>query len=250
MNDPSYDFFGSGTTSSPAEPAPAPVPVRPDAVAARPGSAPQQTYATPVGRVNQFGTPVGVGTTPTGPFAAAGIGAAPTSGPGMVTTWQGPPVHARAAARAAVDPGAPRNVRAVAVFGALAGLVTVIGVSQYFAFKQLVDQTMTAETSGATSSSAVLTDSLAGTLLGVMLVGLVILATVTLVLLVGGVATLANQRWGGWMLVIAYGLYALGQLYSFAHGGYSLFGGVFALIAVVLLLVLVTGDGRRWLMSR
>jgi hypothetical protein len=83
-----------------------------------------------------------------------------------------------------------------------------------------------------------------------MLVGLVILAAVTAVLLVGGVATLADRRWGGWLLVGAYALYALGQLYSFANGGFSLFGGIFAAISVVLLLVLVTGDGLKWLLGR
>jgi hypothetical protein len=255
MNDPSYDFFGSGTTASSATPAPADPMLRPDVRVARPADGGPATYATPTGLVNQFGTPVDVPATPTGPVAAAGIGAAPTSAPGMVTTWQGPPMPSRAAARAAAaDPGVPRNVQAVAVlaifFGVLAAISAFLGFSQYQALKQLVDGTMASETPGATTGSAVLTNSLAGALLTAVLVALVMLVVVSLVLLVGGGATLADQRWGGWMLVGAGALYVLDEVYTWAHGGYSLFGAVFVAIGVVLLLVLVTGEGGRWLLRR
>lgn len=256
MNEAEYDFFGTGGGTAPA-PA-APPAVRPDAA---PATATQHTYATPQGRVNQFGTPVDVAPTPTGPFAAAGIGAAPTSTPGMVSTWQGPPMHgapARSAhGRAAAPRGSsssqvPTNVRAVAVlalfFGLLGAIATWSGFSQYQQLRSLVDQTMAAEGPGAASPAV--SDSLMSALLTVVLVGLVILAAVTVILLAGGAATLAGQRWGGWLLVVAYGLYLLGQVYSFAHGGFTLFGAIGVLIALVLLLVLVTGEGLRWLLAR
>jgi hypothetical protein len=255
MNDPSYDFFGSGTTASPATPAAADPMVRPDIRSPRSAEGGPATYDTPTGRVNQFGTPVDVGAVPTGPLAAPGIGAAPTSTPGMVTTWQGPPVQTRAAARLADrDTGVPRNVQAVAVlaifFGVLAAISAFLGFSQYQQLRSLLDQTATAESSGATTGSVAISGSLADALLTAVLIALVILAVVALVLLVGGGATLANQTWGGWMLVGAGALYVLDEVYAWAHGGYSLFGGIFVAVAVVLLLVLVTGEGGRWLMRR
>jgi hypothetical protein len=240
MNDPDYDFFGDGAGASAAAPAPMAHGMRPDR--------PEPEFVTSQGRVDRFGIPVGAPVVPTGPSAAAGIGARPTSTPGMVTTWQGPPMPARAAARAAAPDGAPTNVRAVAVLalvlGLLAGIVVLYGFSQYLALKSMIDQTLAAETPGG----VVISNSLAGAVLTAVLISLLILGIVSAVLLVGGVATLASRPWGGWMLVGAFGLYVLGQVYSFAHGGYSLFGGVFLAIGVLMLLVLVTGDGRRWLL--
>ena len=239
MNDPDYDFFGGGPSAG-ETPAPMAHGMRPDR--------PEQELVTSQGRVDRFGIPVGAPVVPTGPSAAPGIGAQPTSMPGMVTTWQGPPMPTRAAARAAVPHGAPTNVRAVAVLalvlGLLAGIVALYGFSQYLALKSMIDQTLAAESPGGVQIS----NSLAGAVLTAVLISLLILGVVSTVMLVGGVATLASKQWGGWMLVGAFGLYVLGQVYSFSQGGYSLFGGIFLAIGVLMLLVLVTGDGRRWLM--
>ena len=239
MNDPDYDFFGGGPSTN-AAPAPMAHGMRPDR--------PETELVTSQGRVDRFGIPVGAPVVPTGPSAAPGIGAQPTSTPGMVTTWQGPPMPTRAAARAAAPQGAPTNVRAVAVLalvlGLLAGIVALYGFSQYLALKSMIDQTLAAESSGGVQISS----SLAGAVLTAVLISLLILGIVSAIMLVGGVATLASKQWGGWMLVGAFGLYVLGQVYSFSQGGYSLFGGIFLAIGILMLLVLVTGDGRRWLL--
>jgi len=108
----------------------------------------------------------------------------------------------------------------------------------------MIDQTLAAESPGGVQISG----SLAGAVLTAVLISLLILGIVSAVMLAGGVATLAGKQWGGWMLVGAFGLYVLGQVYSFSQGGYSLFGGIFLAIGVLMLLVLVTGDGRRWLL--
>ena len=239
MNDPDYDFFGGGPSTD-AAPETMAHGMRPDR--------PETELVTSQGRVDRFGIPVGAPVVPTGPSAAPGIGAQPTSTPGMVTTWQGPPVPTRAAARAAAPQGAPTNVRAVSVLavvlGLLAGIVALYGFSQYLALKSMIDQTLAAESPGGVQISG----SLAGAVLTAVLISLLILGVVSTVMLVGGVATLASKQWGGWMLVGAFGLYVLGQVYSFSQGGYSLFGGIFLAIGVLMLLVLVTGDGRRWLL--
>jgi len=239
MNDPDYDFFGGGPSTD-AAPETMAHGMRPDR--------PEPELVSSQGRVDRFGIPVGAPVVPTGPSAAPGIGAQPTSTPGMVTTWQGPPVPTRAAARAAAPQGAPTNVRAVSVLavvlGLLAGIVALYGFSQYLALKSMIDQTLAAESPGGVQISG----SLAGAVLTAVLISLLILGIVSAVMLVGGVATLAGKQWGGWMLVGAFGLYVLGQVYSFSQGGYSLFGGIFLAIGVLMLLVLVTGDGRRWLL--
>ena len=240
MNDPDYDFFGGGPSTD-AAPETMAHGMRPDR--------PETELVTSQGRVDRFGIPVGAPVVPTGPSAAPGIGAQPTSTPGMVTTWQGPPVPTRAAARAAAPQGAPTNVRAVSVLavvlGLLAGIVALYGFSQYLALKSMIDQTLAAESPGGVQISG----SLAGAVLTAVLISLLILGIVSAVMLVGGVATLAGKQWGGWMLVGAFGLYLLGALYQMVHNGFDGISVVIVGIAVLLLGALVTGDGRRWLMN-
>jgi hypothetical protein len=161
----------------------------------------------------------------------------------MVSTWGGPPVpvsHRAAPAKAASD-AVPRNVRAVAilalVFGALGTLATLAGASSYQTLSAQVDRL--GDTTG-----------LAGTIMTAILVALLILAAVTATLLVGGIATLAKQRWGGWVLVVAFGLAVLGQLQGLVTSGFTLSQVIASLIAITLLLVLVTGEGLAWLTGK
>lgn len=132
MADPGYDFFATGPSAAPAEPAaaptqsrfggpvePAPAPQAPQAtepVAAPPAApAPHAEPAVPVavpgyhpGAVNRFGTPADLAAVPTGPYAAPGTGAAPIESPGLVSTWSGPttPAPADPTAYAAPAPAA------------------------------------------------------------------------------------------------------------------------------------------------
>lgn len=138
----------------------------------------------------------------------------------------------------------PRNVRAVAVlglfFGGLMGLATLWALSQY------------SQISGAlgASAGAAPRDPVIAAALGALVIALVLLAASTLFLLVGGVATLANRRWGGWMLVVAFGLYLLGQIRQLGETGPQAIPLLSAAIALALFLALVTGEGQRWLLRR
>jgi hypothetical protein len=257
MPEPSYDFFATGRAAGAPEPH---VPAVPDmaATAVDRFGAPVTTPVPPAfpvapgsgyapGAVNQFGTPIDAVAVPTGPLAAPGIGAAPIAGPGMVSTWGEPVAPAARAAHAApvVDRGpVPRNVRAIALlsmfFGLLIAFVTSIAISQYLALSDLVGRAASGTAAGA----------MAGTVLGVVLVGIVIMVVLALLFLVGGGATLANQRWGGWLLVVAMALYVLAQVRQLGETGPALIPLLTAAAAVALFLTLVTGDGRRWLVGR
>lgn len=253
MSDPGYDFFATGRPTPPPgatalpEPPTAP-PLAPPSSAPAPtgygAPAPSRTFQMPNGaQVNQFGTPVGEAAAPTGPYAAPGVAAVPTAAPGMVSTWGGPPVPVshRAASPQALSDKPPRNVRAVAILatfgGVLGALATLAGVSSY-------------QTLGAQLDRLGDTTGLAGSIMTALLVGLVILFSITVTMLTGGIATLAGQRWGGWILVVAFGLSVLGQLQSLVTGGFTLTQVIVTLIAVTLLLVLVTGEGLAWILGR
>lgn len=250
MSDPGYDFFATGRPQQPAGspalpdvPTPPPAAPAPEAFLA-PAPAPARAFQMPNGtQVNQFGTPIGASAAPTGPYAAPGIGAVPTPTPGLVSTWAGPQVPAghRAAARAVVDDRPPRNVRAVAilaiVLGALVALGTLAGFASYSTLSSQLDQL------GGQAG-------LGAALLSAMLIGLVIMTVVAATLLVGGIATVAGQRWGGWILVVSFGLSLLGQVQSIATSGVSMSSVIGFLIGLVLLLVLVTGEGLTWLQGR
>jgi hypothetical protein len=258
MNDPGYDFFAIGGPNDPAtaqpqppagQPPILPSPVPPVVGATYHSPEPGRTFQMGSMTVNQFGTPVDLPAVPTGPYAAPGMGTAPASVPGLVTTWQGPqgPTRQAPAGHRTAAPHRdelPRNVRAVAIlalfFGVLATIGTVIDFSRYGELKALVD---TASTSNAVGAE------LANQVLSVLLVVLVIMALVSALLLVGGGATLAHKRWGGWMLVASFGLYLLGALWQMVHNGFDGISILVVGIALALLGALVTGDGRRWLMS-
>jgi hypothetical protein len=267
MPEPSYDFFATGRPAAPPGGAVPPLPGgHADQAATNPYAAPPAAvnqFGTPVapqapafpvapgsgyapGAVNQFGTPLDVVPAPTGPFAAPGIAAAPVDAPGMVSTWGTPvpPRHASHAAAATSVVPLPRNVRAVAIlalfFGTLVGIGTLWLLSQY--------STLSAAVSSAAPSPEL--DDMVGAALTMVLIALVLLAAVTVFLLVGGVATLANRRWGGWMLVVAFGLYLLGQVRQLASTGPDTFSLIGAGIALALFLALVTGEGRQWLLRR
>ena len=77
-----------------------------------------------------------------------------------------------------------------------------------------------------------------------------VLAVVTATLLVGGIATLVGKRWGGWILVVAFGLSLLGQVQQVLSGSLGLAQVIGFLIGLVLLLVLVTGEGLAWLQGK
>jgi len=248
-----YDFFATGrpqvppgSPTLPPPPVPAPPSAPPvDAVYNAPPPAAQFTRADGV-TVNQFGTPIGAASAPTGPYAAPGVGAVPTEAPGMVSSWPGPQAAAapapyagrRAAGPASTADRPPRNVVAVAVlalvFGALGALATLMGL---YAYQETSNQL------ASLGGSSAFTDAIMTTLL----IGLVIIAAVTALLLVGGLATLTGRRWGGWLLVASYSLYLLGRVQQMVASGFSLWDTLFALIALVLLLVLVTGEGLAWL---
>jgi hypothetical protein len=255
MSDPGYDFFATGRPTPPpgapavpeptvAAPPAAPPPVQYGA------PAPARTFQMPNGtQVNQFGTPVGEAAAPTGPYAAPGVGAVPTATPGMVSTWSGPeaapghravPAPHRAAAPAGAD-RPPRNVMAVAVlavfFGVLGALGTVGALLAYSTLSSQID---------ALGAGA----ELGGALLTAALIGVVVLAVVTATLLVGGIATLVGKRWGGWILVVAFGLSLLGQVQQVLSGSLGLAQVIGFLIGLVLLLVLVTGEGLAWLQGK
>jgi hypothetical protein len=239
MSDPSYDFFATGRPIAP----PSDVVGTPGGPTHSPPSNPSWAYNP--GAVNQFGTPLDVAPAPTGPFAAPGVAAGPIGSPGMVSTWAGPAPHGRATHAATTSPaGLPRNVRAVAVlalfFGALLGLATMWGLLQYSALSTAV----------RTASTSAESDVVVAAALTAVLVALVILAATTLFLLVGGVATLANRRWGGWMLVAAFGLSLLGQVRQLAETGLDTIALVTVGITLALFLALVTGEGRQWLLRR
>jgi hypothetical protein len=255
MSDPGYDFFATGRPQAPpggpAVPEPPlapPPPAAPQLAAPQYAApAPARTFQMPNGtQVNQFGTPVGEAAAPTGPYAAPGVAAVPTAAPGMVSTWGGPPAPAghRAAPQPAATGEVPRNVRAVAALAVVVGLLLLFSTWQVFSAYQQV--------SGVLDEPGMSADQKAflAPLLTLVVVVLLVMAVVTVLCLVGGVATVAGQRWGGWMLVAAYGLFLLGQLYQFGHGmvGFSSF--LWLAIGLVLLLVLVTGEGLAWLLGR
>ncbi len=259
MPEPSYDFFATGRAAGVTEPHVPPVPDVPvpalapvDRLVATEAPAPAAFPVAPgsgyaPGGVNQFGTPVDVVAVPTGPLAAPGIGAAPIAVPGMVSTWGEPVAPAARAAHAApvVDRrSVPRNVRAVALlsmfFGLLIAFGTSIAISQYLALSDMVGRAGSGAAAGA----------MAGAVLGVALVAIVLMVVQVLLFLVGGGATLANQRWGGWLLVVAMGLYVLAEFRQVGETGPALIPLLTAAAAVALFLTLVTGDGRRWLLGR
>jgi hypothetical protein len=258
MNDPGYDFFALGGPTDPAtDPPPPPAaeppillsPVPPVVGATYHSPAPARTFQMGNMTVNQFGTPVELPAVPTGPYAAPGMGAAPAPVPGLVTTWQGPQASGRQAPAgrrtgAGLRDELPRNVRAVAIlalfFGVLASISTFLDFSRYGELKALVDAAAASNPVGAT---------LANEVLSVLLVVLVLMVLVSALLLVGGGATLAHKRWGGWMLVASFGLYLLGALWQMVHDGFDGISVLVVGIAVALLGALVTGDGRRWLMD-
>jgi hypothetical protein len=134
----------------------------------------------------------------------------------------------------------PRNVVAVAVLaivlGVLAAIPTVAALSTYLDLKGQLDSL------GAGAD-------LGGQILGVMLVAIVVMGLVAAFLLTGGIATVAGQRWGAWLLVVAFALYLLGQLQALVNGGFGLVNVIGVLIGVVLVLSLVSGEGRRWLLA-
>ena len=239
MADPGYDFFATGRMAGTPPP---PLPPVPGSWPPAPAS--NQFGSAATASTNQFGTPVA----PPGPLAAAGVQGGPWAGPGTVSSWDAPRSYGAAQSNPAhAAPGrggsVPRNVRAVAVlsmfFGVLMAAVTAIAYSQYLALSDAVAST------GAGGASA----SLARDALSLALVGIVVLATVALLLLVGGGATLANKRWGGWILVTSMGLYVLAELQQLARAGPDLILLLCTAIAVTLFVVLVTGDGRRWLVG-
>lgn len=272
MPEPQYDFFATRPGAAPSPPAP-PLPPAPGAgpelppppaaapVPDRPYRAPSSgpVFVGPGGTaVNQFGTPVDAPAAPTGPYAAPGTGAVPTSTPGIVSTWDpgvptpapygltqfgtpaGPPVaSSRAAASRRSDSARPpRNVVAVAILAiVLGGFVAVPTVAALMAYLEVRSQV---ESLGMGDAGTAL--------LGMVVVGLLIMAVVAALLLVGGIATVAGQRWGGWMLVASFSLGLLGQVLNVTDGVFGLANIVAVLIALVLLLVLVTGEGKAWLM--
>jgi hypothetical protein len=258
MNDPGYDFFAIGGPNDPAtaqpqppagQPPIIPAPVPPVVGATYHSPEPARTFQMGNMTVNQFGTPVELPAVPTGPYAAPGMGTAPAPVPGLVTTWEGPQGPGRQAPtghRTAAAPRdeLPRNVRAVAIlalfFGVLASIATFLDFSRYGELKSMVDDGAAANPVGA---------GLANGVLSILLVVLIIMALVSALLLVGGGATLAHKRWGGWMLVASFGLYLLGALYQMVHDGFDAISVLIVLIALALLGALVTGDGRRWLMN-
>ncbi len=256
MSDPGYDFFATGRPQPPPggpavpEPPVAPPlapPAGPPVTGPQPAygaPAPTRTFQMPNGtQVNQFGTPIGEVAAPTGPYAAPGVAAVPTAAPGMVTTWGGPPLATshRATPETAADTGVPRNVRAVAIlavfFGLLGLWVTVTGFSAYSEVSARLDSL------GANKA-------MASGLLTAALVVLLLVAAATALWLTGGIATLTGQRWGGWVLVVAYSLYLLSALYQFGQGSFSIIQVLLVLTALVLLLVMVTGEGRAWVTGK
>jgi hypothetical protein len=178
--------------------------------------------------VSRFGTP----------FAApAAASAHPSPPPSSL------PTPARHGGASGAPVSLPRNVRAVAllalVLGVVAALGFAIGLSQYLTLSRELDETFSAEGGlGAALGSSLLT---------VLMLGIVIIGAVSAFLVVGGVATLVGQRWGGWMLVAAFVVYLLGQAQDLVQRGTGEVSVLGVAIAVVLLLVLVTGDGWRWL---
>lgn len=250
MSDPGYDFFATGRPQPPAgspalpEPPVAPPPAAPAPPAAYGAPAPARTFQMPNGtQVNQFGTPIGEVVAPTGPYAAPGVAAVPTAAPGLVSTWAGPPAPTghRAAPQQAGSDRAPRNVRAVAILalvgGVLGSIGTLAGFASYASLSAQIDAL--GDTTG-----------LGGAILTAVLVGLVIFGLVSVTLLVGSIATLLGRRWGGWILVGAFGLSLLGQVQQVLSGALGLSQVLGFLIALVLLLVLVTGEGLAWLQGK
>ncbi|HET7899977.1 MAG TPA: hypothetical protein VFL59_02240 [Candidatus Nanopelagicales bacterium] len=247
MSDPGYDFFATGhpqvPPGSPALPPPPvaapslpPPPAPPvDVVYNAPPPAAQFTRADGV-TVNQFGTPIGTASAPTGPYAAPGVGSVPTQSPGMVSTWGAPAASSghRVASRSPRSDAPPRNVLAVAWLAVFFGVLATL--STLFALVSLLQL-----------SSLGVSSDIAGTWMAALVVSLIVLGAVAALLLIGAAGTIAGRRWGGWMLVASYSLYLLGQVQSFASGGFRLFDLLFVLIALVLLLVLVTGEGLAWL---
>jgi hypothetical protein len=247
MVDPGYDFFATRQPSQTPEPVPAVGAPQSQLLQPTPPTQPSQpSQPMPTAQstaVNRFGMPIDLPVAPTGPYAAPGIGAVPTATPGMVSTWAGPPVPTRArptARAAAVWDRPPRNVVAVAVLaivlGVLAAIPTVAALSTYLDLKGQLDSL------GAGAD-------LGGQILGVMLVAIVVMGLVAAFLLTGGIATVAGQRWGAWLLVVAFALYLLGQLQALVNGGFGLVNVIGVLIGVVLVLSLVSGEGRRWLLA-
>ena len=263
MSDPGYDFFATGRPTpppgAPAVPEPpvaAPAPLAPPPAAPAPAAygapAPARTFQMPNGtQVNQFGTPVGEVSAPTGPYAAPGVAAVPTAAPGMVSTWSGPPApvpghHAAAPGHRAAGPYAassdrpPRNVVAVAVLAVVLGALGLLGTFGAMAAYSTLSSQIGAM-GGTEFGSALMTAAV---------IAVVSLALVTVTLLVGGIATIVGKRWGGWILVAAFVIGILGQLQQLASVGVGMSQVIGLAIGVVLLLVLVTGEGLAWLQGR
>jgi hypothetical protein len=266
-HEPGYDFFATGApapaappapsgfgTVAPPAPAPAPVPVPAPAPVAPTGPVVAAGY-TP-GAVNQFGTPLDTPSVPTGPYAAPGIGAAPTAGPGLVSSWDAAPpagspappawgaapVGHRAASRPTPRPGTVLAAGIVAiVVGALALVLGVVGMVAYAAISsELAAFENAPELAGADLDMSGLTT--------MMLVGVVVLLASGALYLVAGIATAAGRRWGAWTLIVVSVVSIVMTLVQMVtgSGGNGLLGIVVSAVVAGLLL---TPAAQAWLRS-
>jgi hypothetical protein len=196
--------------------------------------------------VNQFGTPIDAPTVPTGPYAAPGIGAAPTAGPGMITEWDPAPAAFGAAPhghRSAAAPARPGTVTAAGIIaivvGALGLLLGLVGLLGYAA--------MSSELSALQSSPELAGSGLdMSGLTTLVLVGVLILLASGVLYLVAGIATVTGRRWGAWTLIAVSVLSIVVTLVQLVtgSGGNGILGIV---VSGVVLGLLVTPAAQSWL---
>jgi len=247
MAGPEYDFFATGPRQAPQ---PSAAPTGRTVSAAAP-SAPMAP--APSGAVNQFGLPVDE-YAPTGPYAAPGYGTAPVAH-GLVASqdpaWPAQPGRRQAAPPADVRPGTVVAAGVISiVLGALSALFAGLGLLGYLAMSAQLDEL--AAQAGSDSATAA---AFGSAILGVVLIGVVVLAVFAALYLVLGIMTVRGRRPFAWALLVVSALNLLWSAYQYVNGsmgGAGSTGGTFGTmigfgVVVAIVLLLTVGSGGAWL---
>jgi hypothetical protein len=225
--DPGYDFFATGRP-----------PVVPEPATAFPAPDHQPRAVT------IFGTPVAEARTPSGPYAAPGMGASPLAAPGLVSSWAGPatapPRHDPATAgRADLRPA---GVLAAGIVGVVEGILVLLAalvmLGGYLSLKGALDSI-----DGAGALTAGVSSTLIALIAAVAAIGTLYVAA--------GTAAIRGRRWGAWTLLIVSGVSVAWTAFGLATGSSGTASDILGLgVAAAVVLLLVTGESRRWLHGR
>jgi hypothetical protein len=243
----SYAPPAPSTAYAPAPPAAAPAYAAPAApVAAYPPPAPAYPPPAPAApapvAVSRFGSPIPPDVLVEDPsYAALAFG---TSGAASGAYGAPAGVHGHHGAAPAAAAGVPGTVKAAGIIGIVEGALSLglglLALLGYLALKSQIDQL-------ASSPELAGSGLTAGSLLGLMLVGIVIVLLIGGGFLVAGIATLKGARWGAWALLVVSALGVLYGLYEMVTGD----GGFGTLVSIgvsgAVVVLLVVKDSMAWL---